>query len=322
MSYSSQNNNVTMLTWPITQRGKLIAQQFANAHSHPEIAERVRKNTLAVWVIHDFFCALGIATDLLTSDSWNPAMQAIEDVADLVVPGMGQLECRPVCGESTVYMLPENTWEERIGYVAVALNEGVGEATLLGFASEVPPTQPQLQREQLQPMEYFPAYLHQIRHEKSTPERSQLTQLSQWVEGYFDDGWQLAEDLLAQYMWTPAFRQSSQLLQSETAQQIKRAKQLDLGLKLGREHVALVLEIGQDKAFTNVGVRVYPLGGQMYLPESLVVKILDETGKVYLTAQSRSLDNYLQLYFRGHRGEFFSVQLDLADISLVEHFMI
>lgn len=322
MSYLQQGAS-TMLTWPITQQGKLIAQKFSEDHSHPALAERVRRNTLAVWVMHDFFGALGIPTDLSASDSWNPAMQALEDVADLVVPGVGRLECRPMLVGTQGCAVPTEAVEERIGYIAVVLDEASGEATLSGFVAAVSPAHPQLQLSQLQPMEAFPAYLQRLRQREVAPESSQLTQLSQWLAGQVEGSWQLAEDLLAQYMWTPAFRQGAQVLEQEAPRQIRRAKQLDLGLKLGTEQVALVLEVGQDNdSFINVGVRLYPLGGVMYLPEGLSVKILDETGKVYLTAQARSVDNYLQLYFRGKPGEPFSAEVSLEDTCLVENFMI
>lgn len=324
MSYLQQDTNVTMLTWPITQQGKRIAQEFAGDHTHPDVAERVRRNTLAVWVIHDFFVALGIPTDLSASDSWNPVIQAMEDVADLVVPGVGRLECRPVSTKADVYAVPGDVLgEERIGYIAVVLDERAGEAVLLGFLPEISPTQPQLKIRRLQPMEEFPHHLHQVRQTMPAPQTSQVTRLSQWLEGQVETGWQLAEELLAQYTWTPAFRQGAQAVPQEIPQQIKRAKQLDLGLKLGTEQVALVLDVGQDvEGFITVGVRLYPLGGQMYLPEGLSVKVLDDTDKVYLTAEARSVDNYLQLYFRGHAGEPFTIQVSLGEVSLVEHFTI
>ncbi|MEM9265841.1 MAG: DUF1822 family protein [Cyanobacteria bacterium P01_F01_bin.13] len=317
MNHSQQE---ATLIWPITQQGKTIAQQFAHGHAHPTIAERVRRNTLAVWVIHDFLDAIGISSDLSNSDSWNPALQLMEDVADLVIPGVGRLECRPIAAEEDC-TVPPAVLTERIGYVAVALDEVAGEASLLGFVAEVPPTHPQLQLEQLQPMENFPDHLHHIRQEIPNPQPSELTRLSQWLEGYFESGWQSANDLLAQYLWTPAFRQGPQLPQPPI--QIKRAKQLDLGLKLGTVQVALVLEVEQDNdSIVNVGVRIYPLGGPLYLPEGLVVTVLDETDTVCLTAQARSVDNYLQLYFRGRPGEPFKTQVTLGDVCVVENFII
>ncbi len=313
MNHSQQD---TTLIWPITQQGKTIAQQFARGHTQPAIAERVRRNTLAVWVIHDFLDAIGIASDLSTSDSWNPVIQIMEDIADLVIPGVGRLECRPVAAQDDHRVLAA---AERIGYVAVALDEAVGEASLLGFVAEVPSTRPWL--DQLQPMEDFPAHLHHLRQESPDQQPSGLTCLSRWLEGYFDSGWQSAEELLAQYAWTPAFRQGSS--PTQTPLQIKQAKQLDLGVTLGAEQVTLVLEIDQDtESMVNIRVRLYPLGGPLYLPEKLTVAVLDETDTVCLTAQARSVDNYLQLYFRGHPGEPFKVQVTLRDVCIVENFII
>ncbi|MBE9065837.1 DUF1822 family protein [Leptolyngbya cf. ectocarpi LEGE 11479] len=323
MNYAQQDTHSARLIWPITHQGKSIAQQFSRDHAQPDVVERVRRNTLAVWVIHEFLEALGISTDLSTSDSWNPAMQLMEDVADLVVPGVGRLECRPVAAETEGYLLPREVLAERIGYVVVELDEVAGEASLLGFVSEVRPAQPQLRWEQLQPMDEFPDHLHQLRQGTSKPQTSSLTQLSQWLEGQFESGWRSAEELLAQHVWTPAFRQGGQSVQREAPLAIKRAKQLDLGLKLGAEQVALVLEVGEEnESVVKVGVRLYPLGGLMYLPEGLAVAILDEAGTVCLTAQARSVDNYLQLYFRGRSGEPFTAQVTLDEVHIVEHFVI
>ena len=320
MNHLQHDTNAATVIWPITQQGKTIAQQFSANHPQPAIAERVRRNTLAVWVIHDFLEALGVSTDLSTSDSWNPALQLVEDVADLVIPGLGKLECRPVCAEETC-SLPLEVLSERIGYIAVALDEATSEASLIGFVSEIPSVQqPYLRLEQLQPMADFPDHLHHLRQGAVS---SQLTRLSRWLEGHFESGWQSAEELLAQYFWTPAFRQGGQAAPQAPPLAIKRAKQLDLGLNLGTEQIALVLEVTQETdSVVSIGVRLYPLGGAMYLPEGLTISILDETETVCLKAQARSIDNYLQLYFRGQSGEPFTAQVNLGDIQIVEHFMI
>lgn len=324
MTYSQPATDAARLIWPITHQGKMIAQQFAHGHDHPDIAERVRRNTLAVWVIHDFLEALGISTDLATSDSWNPAMQLIEDVADLVVPGLGRVECRPVPLQTAADCpLPPEVLTERIGYVSVALDEVAGEASLLGFVAEVSLTQPRLGLDHLRPMDDFPAHLHQLRQGGMEPAPNQLTRLSRWMGGYFENGWQLVDDLLAQSSWTPAFRRGIQLEEPLEPISIKRAKSLDLGLKLGLGQVALVLEVEpENESVVNIGVRIYPLGGSLYLPEGLTVTILDGENTVCLTAQARRVDNYLQLYFRGHPGESFCAQVAFGDERVVEHFII
>ncbi|MGD1855868.1 MAG: DUF1822 family protein [Leptolyngbyaceae cyanobacterium] len=316
MNNSQPAAEAARLIWPITQQGKMIAQQFASRHEHPATAERVRQNTLAVWVVYEFLDTLGIAADLSTSDSWNPAIQLTEDVADLVISGMGRLECRPVSVTTEPCPMPLEVLTERIGYVAVALDETAGEASLLGFTAALPSAQ--LILEQLQPMDDFPTHLWQMQHavEREMP----LTRLSQWLGGQFESGWQTVDDLLAQHFLTPAFRQGRM---SAAPVPIKRAKQLDLGLKLGTAQVALVLEVEpESEAVVTIGVRLYPLGGPVYLPEGLAIAILDESDTVCLTAQSRHADNYLQLYFRGHAGEPFTTQVTLETARIMEHFVI
>lgn len=300
---------IARLIWPITQQGKDIAQRFAKEH-HAAIAERVRQNTLAVWVVHEFLAAVGIDTDLSTSDSWNPVLQLTEDVADLVVTGLGRLECRLVA-EDNRWHIPAGA--ERIGYVAIALDEVGGEASLLGYLPGTPSDS--LSLDQLSAMDDFPAHLHHIRQSIAA---EPSIRLSQWLEGTFDRGWQAVDELLAAYLWTPAFRQGGPARPQETALKIKRAKPLDLG----SAQVALVLEVEQESEFATIGVRLYPLGEPAYLPTGLTVKILDQADTVCLAAQARSVDNYLQLYFRGHPEEPFTAQVALGDAEVVEHFII
>ncbi len=317
MSYL--HSNTAILTWPITQQGKKIAQQFAGHHRHDPLAERVRRNTLAVWVLHDFLNALGIPTDLANSDSWNPAIQLTEDVADLVIPGVGRLECRPML--SSITAVPSAVLiEERIGYVAVALDEIAAEAAFLGFVAKISLTQPQLKLGQLRSMNDLPYHLQQVRQGQTVQKSSQLTRLSQWLEGHFENGWMAAENLLAQYLLVPAFRQR---VQPSQQQLIKRAKQLDLGLNIGSAKIVLLLEVEQaDTAILDIAMRLYPLGETPYLPEGIDVRVIDESNTVCLTAQTRSMDDYIQLHFRGYSGEPFKVQIILGEVCMEEHFII
>jgi hypothetical protein len=84
------------LTLPITQAARTTAQQFASNQPTPEKAEQVRLNTLCVWVVNDYLEIMGIPTSLTSSDSWNPVIRLCANIADLELPGVGRLECRPV----------------------------------------------------------------------------------------------------------------------------------------------------------------------------------------------------------------------------------
>ena len=143
------------LSLPITQGALLIAEQFARQHGlgTPK-AEQVRRNTLAVCVVHDYLEIMGIETDISAGDSWNAIVRLGADVADLVLPGLGILECRPLVaghGETSCAVPPE-VWEERLGYVVVQLDVAAQQAHLLGFVTAVG-EQEQLPLASLQPLE-------------------------------------------------------------------------------------------------------------------------------------------------------------------------
>jgi hypothetical protein len=50
--------------------------------------------------------------------------------------------------------------------------------------------------------------------------------------------------------------------------------------------------------------------------------VLDDAGNIFLQAQARSIDNYIQLQFSGNKGECFSAQVSLAEILLTESFVV
>jgi len=70
-------------------------------------------------------------------------------------------------------------------------------------------------------------------------------------------------------------------------------------------------------------VRLYPsTEEQTYLPQGVQLIILDESGEVFLEAQSRSADNWIQLEFRGEAGEPFSIKVVFGDLSVTDNFAI
>ncbi|NEQ85170.1 MAG: DUF1822 family protein, partial [Moorea sp. SIO2I5] len=85
-----------------------FASKFAAEQATTTKSKQVYLNTLAVYAVHRYLKYLGIDTDLNESDCWNPILRHQWNVADLVVPGIGTLECRPVLpGETTVSLPPE-----------------------------------------------------------------------------------------------------------------------------------------------------------------------------------------------------------------------
>jgi hypothetical protein len=302
---------------PIVQAARSIAQQFANQQLTPEKAEQVRLNTLAVWVVNDYLQMMDIATDLPASDSWNKLMRLCTNVADLNVPAIGRLECRPVGSHEQAFTVPPETWEERVGYVAVQIDESCQSAKILGFVPSVASEQVPLSQ-----MRSPEAFLDHLDNLRQSPALNRVD-LSQWFLGIFETGWRTVEDLWNSPDLRPAYAFRSPETCNELKTLTKRAKLIDLGIQIANQPIILIVEIHPEAdQKTGVRLQLQPTGSQIYLPPGIQLTVLDASGTVFLEAQARSADNYIQLQFRGESRELFGVKVTLNDISITEHFVI
>lgn len=310
------------LTLPITHAARRTAQQFASNQPTPEKAEQVRLNTLCVWVVNDYLEIMGIPTNLTSSDSWNPVIRLCANIADLELPGVGRLECRPVNISQQMCYIPPETWEQRVGYVIVQVDESLEEAKLLGFVDNM--ATEELPLSQLQPLEDLIDHLAEL---KQTPAMT-LVNLSQWFTGILDSGWQSVQSIWNQSQFRPAYAfRSGETVEQNAANQndvfTRRAKLIDLGIQIANQPVMLIVEIRPEvNQQTSIRLQLHPTGNQIYLIPGVQLTVLDESGAVFLETQARSADNYLQLQFRGESAEQFSVKVTLNDASVTEHFVI
>ncbi|KOP22811.1 hypothetical protein AMR41_29390 [Hapalosiphon sp. MRB220] len=321
MSHQAYRLEDIALTLPITKAALTTAERFVNQLPHSQTGERVRLNTLCILAVHDYLQMMGIPTDLAASDSWNPIMRLCADVADLELPGIGRLECRPVQLNEQIAYVPPETWEERVGYVFVQVDESLQEAKLLGFVPSV--ATEEIPLNELQPLEELIEHLAPA--VEPVPE---FVNLSQWFTGIFEAGWQTIESLWNQPEMSPAFAfRSGNLIEDETNDQqqavVRRGKLIDLGIQIANQLVMLVVEISpQADQQTNVLVQLYPANNQKYLTSGVQLTVLDKSGSVFLEAQARNADNYMQLKFAGEPKEEFTVQVALQDACVKEHFVI
>ncbi|MFE1746975.1 DUF1822 family protein [Coleofasciculus sp. H7-2] len=330
MTYNTHELEDFALPLPITQAARRLAQQFATQQPTPHKAEQVLLNTLSVFVVNDYLQMMGIPTNLAASDSWNPIVRLCSDVADLEVPGIGRLECRPLRSTEQICHIPPEVWSDRIGYVMVQIDESLREASVLGFTPSIATSE--LPISQLRSPEDLIDRLQQLMHPATVAPASSLNRsfsrtqanLSQWFNNVFEAGWQTVETLL-----TPAsnlafsFRGdvvAPSLEQPEAA--VRKAKLIDLGIEIADLSVALVVEINpESEEKTNILLQVHPTGSQTYLPPSLKLIVLND-GSNFLEAESRNADDYIQLEFSGSPGEQFSVRVALGNASIQEDFVI
>lgn len=300
-------------TVPLSTSAHRLAEQFRRRQSNQKKAKQVYLNTLAVSAVKFYLRCMEIETEWEASQSWNPVMQTLMDVADLSVTGLGFLECRPVLPETQVVHIPPEVWSDRIGYVAVQLDQSLREATLLGF-TKTAPCSGELSISQLLRLEDLLEHLRQIRQLESV---EMGVNLSQWFQNIFEAGWQSLEALLGTNNLALSLRSDSQFSVG-----VKGAKLIDLGLRLGSQSVALLVAITPE-ANQKVGilVQVHPVGGG-YLPPNLRLSLLSESA-VLQEVQSRTQDNYIQLKrFRGNPGECFNIQVAFGEVTVTETFVI
>jgi Protein of unknown function (DUF1822) len=151
--------------------------------------------------------------------------------------------------------------------------------------------------------------------------RSNVTKLSQWLQGIIDQGWQTI-DSLANPELTLALSSRS------TNQDTKKAKIINLGLDLSQEFSLLVcispdVSVSDDTQKEKISVlaQLYPLNGEKFLPQNIKLILLSKAGKILQEVTARFQDNYIQLKsFKGKPGTEFSIQVSLGDMNVSENF--
>ncbi|MGG6293992.1 DUF1822 family protein [Leptolyngbya sp. AN02str] len=306
------------LPLPITQSAHHLATQFAQRQSTPHKATQVLHNTLAVCVVNDYLHMMGIETDLTASDSWNPVLQTMADVADLHIPGVGRLECRPMVAQRsrpTMCPVPPEVWGDRIGYVVVEIDEATRQAEILGF---VPTVEDEfLPLHHLQAPEDLMDHLASLRVPAVVRQAgAAFNSVSQWLQGSIDAGWQTLESLLNPPQAEYAFRGAIAPLQDQVPG-VRQAKLVELDVPL----VLVVAATSNAQGEVDILLQVHPMNG-VTLPAGVGLQVLDELGAVFQSVQSRTADDYIQLQIGGAPGEVFQVQVLLGDRQVTESFVI
>lgn len=301
-------------TIPLGEEAHHLAQEFRLHQRSKAKAKQVYLNTLAVYAVKFYLQCMEIKTDWEKSDSWNPVMQTLMDVADLDISNHGTLECRAVLPNSEVVEIPTEVWEDRIGYVAVQLDQSLREATILGFVETV--ATEKLPLNQLQSIEALLEHLSQLRQPQPIQAQKTLVQLSQWLHNVFEEGWQTVESL-----FNPPSAQPAISFRNLFKEGIKRGKLLDLE----RENNKVALFVGLTPttvAELSVSIEVYPTESQTYLPPELHLLVLDAQGEAVIQTQARTNNEHIQIKFSAEPGEQFSIKVVLGSDSFTETFLL
>ncbi|NEO65755.1 MAG: DUF1822 family protein, partial [Moorea sp. SIO4G2] len=272
------------------------AAQFAAEQTTPRKGKHVYLNTLAVYAINNYLKWLNIPSNLAQSDCWNPGLRALFDVADLVLPNIGKLECRPVLPGQSTLNVPLEVTEDRIGYVAVQFSEQLDQVELLGFAPyhAIAKSLDPLPLEQLESLDTLIDKIDWIK---------KSVRIRQWFEEIFQADWQPPASLLPQYRYRssvekPSFRgpkledikgPSNQDARIEALRGHDRSTMRAKLMDLAGQGVVLLLQVHfqpPDTEDIDIFMRLYPAGDSMYLPPDLQVNLLDESGNSCMKTQA------------------------------------
>ncbi|MBW4489827.1 MAG: DUF1822 family protein [Trichocoleus desertorum ATA4-8-CV12] len=337
------STHTPLLTVPLSRDAHAWAEKFAAEQINPHHGKRVYLNTLAVYAVHTYLRWIRIATDLSQGDSWQLHLQAVLDVADLVIPNVGKLECRPILPEAAVCHLPPETLDQRVGYVGVQFQPQLDAVQLVGFIPAIapspsPPTQ--LSLTDLQPLANLAAHLHQLPSTQAISTPTPVN-LGQWLQNTCEAGWQTLEVLFGDDL-RPVFnfrgdRFTPAILSAETSLEppkgVRRGKLIELGGQPTAYVAALVVGVtplpDMSDSKHEVLLQVHPTREQRFLPPNLQLIVLDATNQPVLDASgtplavhSHQTDNFIQLLLRGKTGEQFHVRLVLGEVSVTEKFVI
>lgn len=305
------------LTLFLDQQTHHYARQFAAEQATPSRGKQVYLNTLAVCAVRSYLQCLSIPTALDRGDCWHPEMRAIFDLADLVLPRIGKLECRPILPETETLALPAEATENRIGCVAVRMEESLDRVQLLGFlpARAIAPSPEPIPLSALQSLDVLIDTLH--RWQRGVDFR-------QWFEGIFAPEWQPVELLLAGRLLRTVSSPPRESEAAETAaKSISRGKLLGFDGDESQQSVILIVKTTErSPEETHICVGVYPLREGDRLPSQLQVTILDASKASCLAARAKDADDWIQLEFSCTPQESFSTQVTLGEVSLVEQFTV
>lgn len=317
------NDKCSMINVLLDKSAHRYARQFAAEQATPSKGKQVYLNTLAVCAVRSYLQCLSVPTALDRGDCWHPGMRAMFDIADLVLPRIGKLECRPLLPDAEAIALPAEATENRIGCVVVRLEESLDRVQLLGFlpAGAIPRLPEPISLAQLQSLDTLIDTLHRLRLG---------VDFRQWFEGIFAPEWQPAELLLAGRMLRtvsspPRDRETPSI--STVPQSISRGKLLcfnanDVEDESSPSVILIVKTTARSPQETHICLGIYPLREGDRLPPGLHAIVRDEQGKSGLEARAKDADDWIQLEFSCAPQETFSTEVTLGKISLIEQFTV
>jgi hypothetical protein len=306
---------------PITQLMRSQAEHVSQCQDDSHKSRQVYRNVLAVLAVNYYCQCMGIETSVESSTVWDPALQFFANSADLELKNLGRVECCAMMNNQTKIMVSREAQYDKLGYIAVALDDDSKEAILRGFSENLVEDGDLFSLQNWDDLDLFLLKVEEWENQPSMVS-SQVTQLSQWLRGWVDAGWQSLEALVAPEQQAPAWVVRGPMKSQEISQDsvIKRGKLLHFeGMD---EAIALLISLDSEIAQEmDISVEIQSLDRRTELPLNLEISILNDEGQVVMQALAKSTE-HIKLNFSGQPQEEFGVKVALGPVSFLEHFVI
>lgn len=167
--------------------------------------------------------------------------------------------------------------------------------------------------------EQYRSKLYQLRQQDRQIQLFPAVNLGAWLQGIYESSWQAIETFNSNTNSLAFnFRSSTQLRPVK----MERAKIIDLGGEASQKVVLVVALIPSADQVISIRVQLHPLDDE-YLPSTIKLVLLAESGEMIQEVQARVQDNYMQLkLFEVDPGESFSIQVVLDSYEFKENFFI
>lgn len=303
-------SNPMTFTVSLIRKAHNLAQQV---YRKTNGAKQAYLNSLAAYATDYYLSCLGFTTHLRNSESQDPISQILSNTGGLTLGEGKVLECRPVLPEAETCYIPPEVQQDRLGYVAVALNAELTEATILGFYKQA--EQDNMSLSQLESLDALIEHLHTPKLAVISTAKSSVVRLGHWLENAIDEGWEMINTWVVP---SPQLAFRSRTTQGNPAIECRKTLQLQ-SLDSGVDLIIGVHPI-QDGEI-EISVEVSPANGSTVLPDNVTVEVLDETGKVVMEAITQTTHK-LALDFSGEPGEQFTIKVAYGEAEVTEVFVI
>lgn len=310
-SFNTYSDNYAVPV-PLQRAALNTAAHFAMEQPNQTKARQVYRNTLAVCAVQQYFGLLGIETDAPHSDGWHQSLRLAGNVADLILPERGVIECLPISSDTDAVMVAEEVQIRRIAYLVVEIEEPFQMAMLLGFSKSTGLGQSSITRTDLISPNELPIYLAQFHH----------TSLKAWYRRDIAPIWQPPDRVLATSYSAFRFR-------NRVGSIIKQARVLELTSAMDTPiHLGLLLSTKNNGETVDVSVQLHPAKGELNsidtkpsLHPGITLELLSDEGEVLQTVVSRHnpLDTFIQLVpFRCLPYDYYQVRVILGSSKHTE----